>query len=321
MLNQNAKIKPAVRNALIVSGDFLAQKMEEAAIKAGETRLTETMPWYLRMQCIASTLHESVLCSDNKYNISGENIIVNEPGEDNLLGFKTLSNGFTFFGYKAGGDWGNPVYIIIYWDGKKLRSYTPTRGNLINMDFGCALGDEEIYADEELTAKVMRKYTREGWQIAETAVRFLEEAAELYCQRNSVFLEEIECDWTGIREDIATHIVPWAEIPKHVRNAIVVHKPEEAKTPLQKKYKSVKRLFSLWLGICKDNPDKAVVLNIKLNNGQTSMLSATWRGIVMTGFIPESIQKWVRPSGEANVLIKDYIHAFDGIAVDAEIGM
>lgn len=321
MLNRDIQIKPAGRNALIVSEDFLAQQMEKAAIKAGETRMTETMPWHLRMQCIISTLHESVLCDDNKYNISCENIIVNAPGEDNLLGFKTLSNGLTFFGYKAGGDWGNPAFMIVYWDGKKLRSYTPTRGNLINVDFGCALGDEEVYADEKLVEKIMRKYKKEGWQIGEKQARFLEDAADIYCQYNDEILENIQCDWVGISEDIVTHITPSHEVPKHTRNAVAVHKSENEKTPLQQKYKSVKKLFDMWLSARKDHPDDTITLVIKLNDGQRSMLAGNWRGVIITGFVPESIQKWVRPDGDANVLIRDYIKAFDGIAVDAEICM
>ncbi|MDB5036981.1 MAG: hypothetical protein JWQ35_509 [Bacteriovoracaceae bacterium] len=43
----------------------------------------------------------------------------------------------------AGGDWENPVFFIIYWDGKALRGYIPTKGNLWNTDTKQAYGNDE----------------------------------------------------------------------------------------------------------------------------------------------------------------------------------
>lgn len=60
-----------------------------------------------------------------------------------LIGLHTLSNGLAFLGMYAGGDWEYPVFFIIYFDGKSLRGYIPTCGNMINLDFKTAFGSED----------------------------------------------------------------------------------------------------------------------------------------------------------------------------------
>lgn len=54
------------------------------------------------------------------------------PIKDSMLGIHTLANGFTFWGFFAGGDWEAPVYFIYYWDGNNIRGYVPRNGNLFN---------------------------------------------------------------------------------------------------------------------------------------------------------------------------------------------
>lgn len=68
----------------------------------------------------------------------------NDPGRPKgLIGLQTLPNGLTFLGMYAGGDWEYPVFFIIYYDGKSLRGYIPTCGNMINLDFKTAFGSED----------------------------------------------------------------------------------------------------------------------------------------------------------------------------------
>ena len=62
-------------------------------------------------------------------------------GPIGLTGYVTLSNGFTFLGLAAGGDWEIPVFFIIYWDGFKLRGYIPTNGNPWNTTTKQAYGN------------------------------------------------------------------------------------------------------------------------------------------------------------------------------------
>lgn len=79
-----------------------------------------------------------------------ENIfIADTDGVGDLLGFKTLDNGFTFLACLAGGDWEQPVYFIIYWSGTCLRAYIPSKGNLWNRTTKQAYGNdsEKDYAD------------------------------------------------------------------------------------------------------------------------------------------------------------------------------
>ncbi len=69
-------------------------------------------------------------------------------GMDSLLGFHTLENGLTYLGVRAGGDWEEPLFYIIYWDGKKLRAYIPKDGNTWNQQTKTAYGSEEEADDQ-----------------------------------------------------------------------------------------------------------------------------------------------------------------------------
>lgn len=64
-----------------------------------------------------------------------------------IVGFRTLSNGLTYLGIVAGGDWEFPVFLIVYWDGKQLRGYVPKSGNPWNTDSKKAYGND--YGDKE----------------------------------------------------------------------------------------------------------------------------------------------------------------------------
>lgn len=55
-------------------------------------------------------------------------------GPDSLMGYQQLGNGLSFLGLIGGGDWEVAVFFIIYWDGKQLRGYIPSKGNFWNTD-------------------------------------------------------------------------------------------------------------------------------------------------------------------------------------------
>lgn len=63
-------------------------------------------------------------------------------GPKEIMGYNTLENGLTYLGCCAGGDWENPVYFIVYFDGKKLRGYIPTKGNVFNTTTKQAYGND-----------------------------------------------------------------------------------------------------------------------------------------------------------------------------------
>ena len=71
-------------------------------------------------------------------------------------GYEVLSNGLPVLFVNAGGDWEYPICFCIYYDGKRLRAYIPTEGNVFNRDLKSAYGNnddkeefEEIKGDPE----------------------------------------------------------------------------------------------------------------------------------------------------------------------------
>jgi hypothetical protein len=81
-----------------------------------------------------------------KVNFDFENWEDSPPGYCDcagIMGFCTAPNGLPFLGVTAGGDWEYPLFFIIYWDGKKLRGYIPTDGNMWNTDSKEAYGNSE----------------------------------------------------------------------------------------------------------------------------------------------------------------------------------
>lgn len=83
-------------------------------------------------------------------------------GHINLVGFHELH--IPFLGCMAGGDWEEPVFFIIYHDGKKFRGYVPVCGNVFNRDTNEAIGNDED-ADYEFLAKEEVEYIPEETEL------------------------------------------------------------------------------------------------------------------------------------------------------------
>ena len=83
-------------------------------------------------------------CNQDKHKDykSGKAISVKIEKDNKFLGGQTLDNGFTFWGFSAGGDWEWPVFFLFYFYGKKLRAYIPTEGNRYNTDTMKAYGND-----------------------------------------------------------------------------------------------------------------------------------------------------------------------------------
>lgn len=79
-------------------------------------------------------------------------------GLKDIVGFHTLPNGMPYLGIIAGGDWEFPIFFMIYWDGKKLRGYIPTKGNPWNRKAKSAYGNDE----ESDTADIKRILSEMG---------------------------------------------------------------------------------------------------------------------------------------------------------------
>lgn len=65
------------------------------------------------------------------------------------VGYEVLPNGMPILFINAGGDWECPVCFCIYYDGKVLRAYVPTEGNVFNVKQKCAFGSEDEDEDEQ----------------------------------------------------------------------------------------------------------------------------------------------------------------------------
>lgn len=99
---------------------------------------------------------ENLECVVSQYAEDGGN-------EKDFLGYHVLENGFEFIGFLACGDWEEPVYFIVYHDGKKLRGYIPVCGNTYDTDFGCAFGSEfgwQIDLSSPMSVKAISAYKK-----------------------------------------------------------------------------------------------------------------------------------------------------------------
>jgi hypothetical protein len=67
----------------------------------------------------------------------------------NIIGYHN-DNGFVYLEAVGGGDWEQPVSFIIYWDGKKLRGYVPTKGNPWNSLTKEAYGNDEALDEKDV---------------------------------------------------------------------------------------------------------------------------------------------------------------------------
>lgn len=77
-----------------------------------------------------------------------------EHDEENMgpIGDIQIANGVPYIQGEMGGDWESPIFFVIYWDGKELRGYIPTKGNSFDRFRKIALGN-----DDEEDAKFLEK--------------------------------------------------------------------------------------------------------------------------------------------------------------------
>lgn len=100
----------------------------------------------------ASYLAEIPPSSDFKVSFDTENMILGPQdysrqnmgvNMDPILGFQVSAfTGMPYLGVMSGGDWEEPVYWVMYWDGAKLRAYIPTEGNCWNLKTKEAYGND-----------------------------------------------------------------------------------------------------------------------------------------------------------------------------------
>lgn len=144
---------------------------------------------------------ENIFCTLEELNhwiSSGDVENVPLPVGDSLLGFHTLPNDFTFFGVAGVADGSDfPMFSIFYYDGNKVRAYTPIRGNYVCTDNKCAFFMEE-YSDifnEKATKKRCAKFGIDYEEMNEMNYVTIYE------------LDKLPMNFDAMKEDIEARIV------------------------------------------------------------------------------------------------------------------
>lgn len=111
-------------------------------------------------------LTKTIIKDLSKVNFDTENISIEDDygwkDDNNLLGYQKLDNGMVFMGCNCGGDWETALYFIIYFDGKKLRGYIPTKGNTWNINTKEAMGNDDREDEKFLCKMVGEEYIDGG---------------------------------------------------------------------------------------------------------------------------------------------------------------
>lgn len=68
-----------------------------------------------------------------------------EHDEENMdsIGDIQMANGIPYIQGCVGGDWESAIFFVLYWDGKQLRGYIPTKGNSFDRFRKIALGNDD----------------------------------------------------------------------------------------------------------------------------------------------------------------------------------
>lgn len=247
-INDDVKLKKGGRKAVRISEQELWNKMVKRAFAVDEDGLDEEMddPYdmnnednYMVIQTLFS--NDDTIDKDIKIETDAENYTMdpyeaygnNIKGKP-LVGFHTLENGFTFVGVELGGDGEYPFFTAFYFDGKKVRCYTPSYGNPINLDAKCALGGEYWTNTDKLKAKykklgididsIKAKYEKCNADIEETGESEYEDECDymdgdddinwyddykwyiIYCEKYGLKWSQVGYNWDAIKEDIMSRI-------------------------------------------------------------------------------------------------------------------
>lgn len=149
-INDDYKVKAGGRSAAKITKDQL-KELIHAYVEKYSMQMTDAKSYGYYYDddmepedYLMGVLRVAPISKDVKYEFDDENY--NWEGE--YAGYNTLDNGLTYFGFWAGGDWEFGVFGIIYYDGKQLRAYIPTRGNMVNTKTKAAIGDGDEEDDE-----------------------------------------------------------------------------------------------------------------------------------------------------------------------------
>lgn len=272
-INDDATVKQNGRKAMAISIEQLANLMLKRAKQIADICKGYDIPAKgdmlhsvrLQREVLDVLYHnDEHIRNDNKYSVDGENLLLSNrrnPSDSDLMGFRRLPNNIPVFGFKAGGDWETPVFMIIYFDGKNLRSYTPARGNCVNCDCKCAFGSESEAEYDE--AKLRSKYKKKRVLRLDSDGK-LTEMDLMYMALYGLTPKSLSFHWSGILEEICERLqyVPAVENPQ----LTPVKKKRDDEKERQEYY--VKFAFAQMAGEMKSSPGAKVVLRLTLKNGE-----------------------------------------------------
>ncbi len=214
-------VKKGGRNAVKITKDELLKKLYVMHAKSQE--------WTTSIYGVGINVNNFSDSNVSDYAISENSTIMKDLSKiwfdfenfeaehepNTLIGMNTLSNGLTFCGCIAGGDWEEPVFFIIYCDGKSLRAYIPVHGNCINLDFKTAFGSEK-YTDVDINAlinlprykalppyKVIRLNNERVWMADSELL------TEIYKKHQGIdsVEDDLDFNWDAIQLDIESRII------------------------------------------------------------------------------------------------------------------
>lgn len=196
-INDDVTLKHGGRKAVRISEQELWNKMVERALAVDDDGLLDEEmdnPYNMNDEnnyMVIQTLffNDATIAKDIKFSTEAENFTM-DPHEtfDNdikgkpLVGFHTLENGLTFVGVELGGDSEYSFFTIFYFDGKKIRCYSPSYGNQVNLDTKSALGNDG--------------YTNSGCA-----------RCVIYCKKYGLNCNQIGYNWDAIKKDIMARII------------------------------------------------------------------------------------------------------------------
>lgn len=159
-INDDAPVTPNIRQAARITTDQLKQIMineynhtasvKQCAYSFNPADYSNIGDALTDLMAVLSYDNPKVAQDRSNIDFDLENIDATTPpfmgyagdqGTD-LCGLRTITSGLTFCGAIAGGDWEEPLFYIIYYDGTDLRAYIPIKGNVMNCDTLSAFGSE-----------------------------------------------------------------------------------------------------------------------------------------------------------------------------------
>lgn len=199
-INMNPKlIKHGGRKAIKTSIDELKQHIIEFSKKyLEEDEVNEYLNYepdynycpYTGLILAIYGLGETLLNKD-VYNLYMENVDTSKKND--LIGFRTLDNGFTFLGISGCADYNNASYFIIYYDGKNIRGYVPKYGNTVIVD--CKGFENEFGEQWEAEEKHYKKWYKspELFNLTNDEIKKVNEQIKIDCDNSfSIFLDKLE---------------------------------------------------------------------------------------------------------------------------------